>query len=71
MRKKINDNQKKVNKALLNIKITPDFEEKVKRLLKLDIFFPKKKMKGFLKEIYTFWESWIITKHLQQSKLMK
>lgn len=71
MRNKINNNQKKVDKALLNIKTTPNFEEKVKKLLKLDIFFPKKKMKGFLKEIYTFWESWIIIKHLQQSKLMK
>jgi glyoxylase-like metal-dependent hydrolase (beta-lactamase superfamily II) len=71
MRRKIKENQQKVDIGLMNIKSTPNFEEKVKILLKLDIFFPKKKMRGFLREIYTHWESWIITKHLQQSKLLK
>ena len=55
----------------MNIKSTPNFEEKVKKLLKLDIFFPKRKMRGFLGEIYEHWESWIITKHVQQSKILK
>ncbi len=71
MRRKIKENQRKVDIGLMNIKSTPNFEEKVKKLLKLDIFFPKKKMRGFLQEIYTHWESWIITKHLQQSKILK
>ncbi|MFX1340845.1 MAG: MBL fold metallo-hydrolase [Promethearchaeota archaeon] len=71
MRKKIKDNQKKVDIGLMKIKFTPNFEEKVKKLLKLDLFLPKKRMRGFLREIYTHWESWIITKHLQQSKLLK
>jgi len=71
MRKKIKDNQKKVDIGLMNTKSTPNFEEKVKKLLKLDIFFPKKKMRGFLRDIYTHWESWIITKHLQQSEILK
>ena len=71
LRRKIKENQQKVDVALINLKPTPNFEDKVKKLLKLDIFFPKKKMKGFLREIYTHWESWIITKHIQQSKLLK
>ena len=71
MRKKIKKNQQKVDIGLMNIKSTPNFEEKVKKLLTLDLFFPKKKMRGFLREIYTHWESWIITKHIQQSKLLK
>ena len=71
MRRKIKENQQKVDVALINLKPTPNFEDKVKKLLRLDIFFPKKKMKGFLREIYSHWESWIITKHVQQSKLLK
>lgn len=71
MRRKITENQQKVDIGLMNIDSTPNFEEKVQKLLKLDIFFPKTKMRGFLRDIYTHWESWIITKHLQQSKLLK
>ena len=71
MRRKIKENQQKVDIGLMNIKSTPNFEEKVKKLLKLDIFFPKRKMRGFLREIYEHWESWIITKHVQQSKILK
>lgn len=71
MRKKIKENQKKVDKAFLNLKPIQDFEEIVRRLLKKDIFFPKKKMEQSLRQIYHFWESWIITKHLQKSKLLR
>jgi glyoxylase-like metal-dependent hydrolase (beta-lactamase superfamily II) len=71
MRRKIKENQQKVDIALSNLKPTPNFEKKVERLLKRDIFFPKSKMKGFLKKIYLFWERGIITKQVQRSKLLK
>jgi len=69
MRNKIHTNQKKVDfalKKLCSLKITED--EAVKHLLKMDIFFPKKKLKDFLLEIYSLWESWIIRKHIKRSK---
>ena len=71
MRRKIKENQQKVDKALINLRKTPNFEEKIKKLLKKDIFFPKRKMKGFIRKIYGVWEYWIITKHLQRSKILK
>jgi len=71
MRRKIRDNQKKVDMALANLKLSPNFEEKAKKLLKQNLFFPKRKMKGFLKKIYSLWEYWIIVKHLQRSKILK
>ncbi|MFX0034754.1 MAG: MBL fold metallo-hydrolase [Candidatus Hermodarchaeota archaeon] len=69
MRTKIEENQQKVNKALsilgfLNI----SEDDAVSQLLKMDIFFPKRKLKGFLLEIYTLWESWIIRKQIQRSE---
>jgi len=39
----------------------------VEKLLKMDLFFPKKKLKGVVLDIYKFWESWIIRKHLLQN----
>jgi glyoxylase-like metal-dependent hydrolase (beta-lactamase superfamily II) len=71
MRKKIINNQKRVDEALKSIISQLDFEKKLKKLLELDIFFPKKKMKGFLFNIYTLWESWIIRKHLERSEITK
>ena len=71
MRNKIKQNQKKVDYALAKLKPTPNIEDKLKRLLKQDLFFPKRKMKGFLKKIYTHWEYWIILKHIQRSKILK
>ncbi len=70
MRKKINDNQNKVDEALKSLDFQLNFEEKLKKMLELDIFFPKKKMEGFLLNIYTLWESWIIRKHLERSKII-
>ncbi|UCD02148.1 MAG: MBL fold metallo-hydrolase [Promethearchaeota archaeon] len=69
MRTKIEINQKEVDQALKtsdSMKISED--EAVRKLLKMDLFFPKKKLKAFLLEIYTLWESWIIRKHIQRSK---
>jgi len=72
MRTKINENQKKVDNALKisnHSKLSED--EVVNQLLKMDIFFPKKKLKDFLFEIYSLWESWIIRKHIQRSNHFK
>jgi glyoxylase-like metal-dependent hydrolase (beta-lactamase superfamily II) len=70
MRNKIKENQKRVDNALKNTNsLMEPIEEAVDRLLKMDIFFPKKKLKDFLLEIYSLWESWIIRKHIQRSEL--
>jgi hypothetical protein len=68
MRKKIKDNQNKVDEALnlLDVSKKPE-NEVVDKLLKMDLFFPKKKLKGVVFEIYRFWESWIIRKHLYRN----
>ena len=67
MRRKIKEHQNLVNMALIKSELSPDLEESVNILLEQDLFFPKRKMKAFLKKIYTFWEYWIIKKHLQRS----
>lgn len=66
MRKKIESNKLKIDQALksLNPPLKSE-EETVKKLLKMDIFFPKRNMSGFMLEIYTFWEYWIIKNHIQ------
>jgi glyoxylase-like metal-dependent hydrolase (beta-lactamase superfamily II) len=68
MRKKIKENQDKIDK-FLNLLDTSKITENiiVEKLLTMDIFFPKKKLKGVVYEIYRFWESWIIRKHLQRN----
>jgi len=72
MKRKIENNQIKVNQALETLGTFKKHEdEAVRQLLKMDIFFPKKKLKGFLLDIYTLWESWIIRKHLQRNKYLK
>ncbi len=69
MRTKIEKNQQKVNKALSILGfLNKSEDDAVSQLLKMDIFFPKRKLKGFLLEIYTLWESWIIRKHIQRSE---
>jgi hypothetical protein len=70
MRKKINSNQEKVDNALRNSNnnITSK-EDAVQHLLDMDIFFPKIRLKGVVYEIYRFWESWIIRKHIQRSNV--
>lgn len=71
MRKKIQKNQSIVDKALLSLKISNKSEVNINDFLKLDLFFPKKKMKGFLLDIYNYWESRIISKHIERSKYLK
>jgi hypothetical protein len=69
MRTKIMDNQKKVDKVFRETDFSQKSEDEVvDQLLKRDIFFPKRKLKDFLFEIYTFWESWIIRKHIRRSE---
>ncbi|MFW9999222.1 MAG: MBL fold metallo-hydrolase [Candidatus Hodarchaeota archaeon] len=69
MRTKIENNQNHVDQALkTSNSMKKSEDEAVRKLLKMDLFFPKKKLKDFLLEIYTFWESWIIRKHIQRSK---
>ena len=70
MRRKIKENQEKVDLALKSLDKKSIFEDDAaKELLKLDLFFPKHKMQGFLLEIYTLWESWFIKNHIKRSKL--
>ncbi|MFX0010333.1 MAG: MBL fold metallo-hydrolase [Candidatus Hermodarchaeota archaeon] len=66
MRNKIQSNQVKVNQAIKTLNINGFSNESLQELLKLDLFFPKSKMKGFMKEIYNFWESGIIEKHFKK-----
>ena len=67
MRKKIKENQAKVDQALSSLKINNNTEMMVDKLLNLDLFFPKKKLKGFMADLYRYWESKIIKKHLERS----
>jgi len=71
MRKKITKNQDLVDFAINSHGITSKSEDTIKYLLNLDLFFPKRKMRGFLLDIYNFWESNIIHKHVERSKYLK
>lgn len=72
MRDKIRSNKKKVKNALKELKPLFESEEQlINELLKKDIFFPKSKMKGFLLEIYKFWESWILKNHLKEKDILQ
>ena len=68
MRSKIEKNQTIVDQAILSLKNNNKLKLGIENLLKLDLFFPKRKMKGFLLDIYKFWERGIITKHMERSK---
>ena len=70
MREKIAKNQIIVDQAILSLKPSKT-ELSIDDFLELDLFFPKKKMKGFLLEIYNFWESGIISKHIERSKYLR
>ncbi len=70
-RDKIRKNQTIVDQAILSLKSINKSKMNLDSLLELDLFFPKKKMKGFLLEIYNYWESGIIRKHLERSKYLK
>jgi len=69
MREKIRKNQELVDQGLSKLNPGLDFEEKIKKLLEMDLIFPKRKMKGFLHELYSFWEKGFIEKHVQRSKI--
>lgn len=72
MRHKIKNNQDKVDRVLKLHDVLETSENKiVKKLLKMDLFFPKKKLKGAVFEVYRFWESWIIRKHLHRSEFFR
>ena len=70
MREKIAKNQKLVDNAIKSHNLTNNSKDTINNLLKLDIFFPKRKMEGFLLEIYNFWESGIIRKHVERSEYL-
>ncbi|MFX1243255.1 MAG: MBL fold metallo-hydrolase [Promethearchaeota archaeon] len=71
MRDKIAKNQDLVDQAIISLKSSDTSEISIKDLLELDLFFPKRKMKDFMLEIYNFWESAIISKHMERSKYLK
>lgn len=69
MRKKIESNQDKVDNALSVSAGTQTSEENaVNNLLDMDLFFPKRRLEGVVNDVYRFWESWIIRKHIQRSR---
>ena len=70
MKEKIEKNQSIVDQAILSLKSSKNSTLSIDELLKLDLFFPKRKMKGFILEIYNYWESGIISKHIQRSKYL-
>ena len=72
MRKKIESNQEKVDNALNVSAGTQTSEENaVNNLLDMDLFFPKRRLEGVVNDVYRFWESWIIRKHIQRSRHFK
>ena len=71
MREKIEKNQSIVDQAILSLNPISSSELNINDFLELDLFFPKRRMKGFLFEIYNFWESWIISKHIERSEYLK
>jgi len=70
MREKIAKNQELVDNAIKSHNLTSKSIDTVNYLLSLDIFYPKRKMEGYLLEIYNFWESGIIRKHVERSEYL-
>ena len=70
MRDKIEKNQIIVDKAISSLKTSKNSAVTKEDLLKLDLFFPKSKMNGYILEIYNYWESEIIRKHIKRSKYL-
>jgi len=70
MREKIAKNQSIVDQAIKSFKKSNRHEINIYDFLELDLIFPKKKMKGFLREIYNYWESVFISKHIERSKFL-
>ncbi|MFX0004917.1 MAG: hypothetical protein ACFE9C_11960 [Candidatus Hodarchaeota archaeon] len=71
MREKIVKNQTMVDQAIITLKKSNKSNITTNDLLKLDIFFPKRKMSGFMLKIYNYWESQILSKHLERSEYLK
>lgn len=66
MRNKIKQNHQKIKNTIDNRYIDMENDDqRIKKLLDADIFFPKKRMEGFLLKIYGLWEYWIIRKHIE------
>jgi len=70
MREKIANNQELVDNAIESHNLTNKSMDTRNHLLNLDLFFPKRKMEGYLLAIYNFWESWIIRKHVERSEFL-
>ncbi|MBY8980078.1 MAG: MBL fold metallo-hydrolase [Candidatus Lokiarchaeota archaeon] len=70
MRGKIAKNQELVDNAIKSHNLTNKSIDTINYLLNLDLFFPKRKMEGYLLEIYYFWESGIIRKHVERSEYL-
>jgi glyoxylase-like metal-dependent hydrolase (beta-lactamase superfamily II) len=70
MREKIAKNQSTVDHAIISLKQSTKSDINIQDLLELDLFFPKRKMEGFLQQIYNFWETGIISKHVERSKYL-
>ena len=70
MRDKIKKNQITVDQAVFSLKLSKSSAVSIEDFLKLDLFFPKRKMKGYILEIYNYWESEIISKHIERSKYL-
>ena len=65
MEEKIRQNQQKVDSAFKRIDPLPHSkEETFIELLKLDLFYPKKKAYSFMVDIYTLWDYWMIRHHM-------
>jgi len=67
MRRKIAEKQVIIDQAIKSHKLRYEGENNIDYLLDLDLFFPKKKLKGYIVELYKYWEQNIINKHLQKS----
>ncbi|KKL47622.1 hypothetical protein LCGC14_2333700 [marine sediment metagenome] len=68
MRDKIEKNQIIVDQAISSLNLSKMSGVTMEDFLELDLFFPKRKMKGYILEIYNYWESEIISKHIERSK---
>ncbi|MBY9004620.1 MAG: MBL fold metallo-hydrolase [Candidatus Lokiarchaeota archaeon] len=71
MREKIEKNQNIIDQAILTLKLENKSKISLEVFLDMDLFFPKKKMDKFRNEIYKYWESGIIHKHIERSKYLK
>ena len=60
-----------LDQAILSLKLIKKTKISLKDFLKMDLIFPKKKMDNFRYEIYNYWESGIISKHIERSKYLK